>query len=159
MKTGSAGLIVLVSFLLFDAIKGSFLFSLGAERSFDLDLRGLQVDTSSQIDQFIALALLLCFLLIFGGLLGCGVEPSLGDIDVVDFGVVEGLVGVFVLEAEPGLVVRTFLYLFVASVEGPHRQEEHMSLALKIFQFKFDLSIVIYLQLLISEVIQESQTT
>ena len=96
---------------------------------------------------------------LLGGLLSCGVEPSLADIDVVDFGVVKGLVGVFVLEAEPGLVVRTLLDLFVASVKGPDSQEEHMPLALKVFEFKLDLSIVIYLQLLIPEVIQESQTT
>ena len=159
LKTGSAGLIVLLPFLLFDAVEGGLLFSLGTERSLDLDLGGLQVDTSSEIDQFIALALCFFSLLLLGGHVTCRVEPSLADIDVVDFGVVKGLVGVLVLEAEPGLVVRTLLYLFVASIEGPDRQEEHMPLALKVFEFKLDLSIVIYLQLLISEVIQESQTT
>jgi len=132
VKTGSARLIVLVPFLLLDAVERRLLISCRAERSFNLDLRGFQVDTASQVDQFVALAIVLLLFIIIVLLLSCWVKPSLGNIDVVDFGIVKGLVGVLVLQTEPGLVIRTLLYLFIAGVEGPDGQEEHMSLALKV---------------------------
>ena len=132
VKTGSARLIVLVPFLLLDAVERRLLVGCRAERSFNLDLRGFQVDTASQVDQFVALAIVLLLFIIIVLLLSCRVKPSFCDIDVVDFGVVKGLVGVLVLQTEPSLVIRTLLYLFIAGIEGPDSQEEHMSLALKV---------------------------
>lgn len=159
MKTGPAGLIVLIPLFLLDAVERGLLVGCRAERPFNLDLRGFQVDAASQVDQFVTLPFVLLLIVILGCLLSCGIETSLRDIDVVDLGVVKSLVGVLVLEAEPRLVVGTLLDLFIASVEGPDGQEEHMPLALKVFQLELDLPVVIYLQLLISEVVQESQTT
>ena len=87
----------------------------------------------------------------FGG----RVIASFTDVDVAHFSIVKGLVGVLILETEPGLVIGTFLQFLTACVKCANCEQNTDSLTFQVVQFEFNLPVVINLQFFVSEIVQE----
>lgn len=74
---------------------------------------------------------------------------------LVDEGVVESLVGVFVSQTEPSLLEGISLDLLALEVIHPHGQKDHhVATVFEVRERQFDLTVVIDLQLLVSEALR-----
>lgn len=113
----------------------------------------LAVDTTSQVDGLVSLGrLAFLFIAIF---LGSGVLiEALGQLNLLDLGVIERLGGLLVLETEPGLIVSVLGQVtLLAHVVGPHKQNHLDAGVLELIKLHFDLAVVVHANLIVSEVV------
>jgi len=91
------------------------------------------------------------------GLFGLGVRQValnvlLGGLDVADVRVVQGLVRLLVLHAEPSVFVQFFTRLLCTGVKRAESEYDHASFVCKLAQLHLDLSIIVYLELIVSKI-------
>lgn len=114
------------------------------------------VDATSYIDEFVSG---LVGTLIVTAFLGCsslGIFHALRELNFLDVSVVKRLVGLFILESEPGLVMGALFDEFFPCVEASDGQEEAGFLVLEVREAEAHLPVIVDFELVVTEVPSEA---